>query len=143
VKLQPKPALLGAADGVTSISGVVAAAGATSSAHHTAVVAVAGAVSATVSMAGAELISEDEVDASAVISMGIGTLLGSALPVVPLLLVAGLLGWGMVALVSLGIACAVGEIRARSSHRSRKSAYSVTLLLVTFGAALGYVLGLV
>lgn len=136
-----RAAILGAADGVTSIAGVVAAAGVASGPHKVARIALAGAASATISMAGGEFLSEEKTDWGSVGAMAAGTLLGSALPVLPLLVVAGTTGWALVVVVSLLIAVAVGEVRSRMRHITRATSYSVTVLLVVAGAAVGYLCG--
>lgn len=137
-----KAAVLGAADGVTSISGVVAG-GAAAGIGHTAlaVTAIGGAFAATVSMAGAEMLSEELTDWSAIVAMGVGTIVGAGAPVVPLLFVSGIFGWLAVVFVALLVACAVGEVRFRNTKRSRKSAYLLTGCVLLAGVIVGWLAG--
>lgn len=137
-----KAGILGSADGVTSIAGVVAG-GAGAGVGHAAlaVTAIGGAFAATVSMGGAEMLSEAATDWSNVEAMAVGTLGGAALPAVPLLALTGALAWVAVLLVSLVIAVTVGEVRHRNSHQARSVAWAQTLAVLVVGAAVGYAAG--
>lgn len=139
---QTAAGILGAADGVTSIAGVVAG-GAASHVGHAALglVAIGGALAATVSMAGSELLSEDATDWRAVRAMAIGTLAGSALPAIPLLLLGGIVAWAALVAVSVSIGLAVGVVRARTARIGRARAIGQTLLVLGLGAAVGYTAG--
>jgi VIT1/CCC1 family predicted Fe2+/Mn2+ transporter len=138
-----KAAVLGGADGLVSISGVIAAGAAQHVSHQrVGLIAVAGALSATVSMAGAELLPEESTDWAAVVAMGVGTLLGAALPAVPLLAVGGTAGWVAVVAVSVALAVVVGEVRARMTSSARSRAYGLTLAVLALGAAVGFGAGL-
>lgn len=130
--------VLGAADGVTSISGVIAG-GAGSHVAHAALAhaALGGALAATVSMAGGEMLSQDAVDWRAVGAMGMGTALGSALPALPLLWAAGFGGWGLVVAIALVIGLAVGLVRSRTTGRPLGLSLAQTLLVLGFGAGVG------
>jgi|SRR5579875_38532 len=131
--------ILGAADGVTSIAGVIAG-GAAAHVGHAAlgVTALGGALAATVSMGGAELLSEDATDWRAVAAMGVGTLLGSALPALPLLFVGGPTAWLAVAAVALAVAFVVGFVKHRSGNRQLTSALALTLAVLVVGGLVGY-----
>lgn len=134
--------ILGAADGVTSISGVVAGGAAAGVGHVAlAVTAIGGAFAATVSMAGAELLSETSTDWKSIQTIGGGTLVGAGIPAVPLLFLRGWIGWAAVAVVSMFVAVAVGETRYRSSRRSRKKAYVLTFAVLAAGGIVGWVAG--
>ena len=131
--------ILGAADGVTSISGVIAGAAAAGVGHAAiAVTAIGGALAATVSMAGAELLSEDSTDWSAIGAMAAGTLLGSALPAVPLLALKGSAAWIAVLVVAVVIGLLVALVRAEITHRSIPKAAAQTLGILTLGGLVGY-----
>ena len=136
--------VLGAADGVTSISGVIAG-GAASHVGHAAlaVVALGGALAATVSMAGAELLSEDDTDWEAIGAMGVGTLGGSALPAVPLLALSGSEAWIAVLAVSVAIAAVVAQVRHRTTNRGLLRATAQTMAVLALGGAVGYAAGLI
>lgn len=138
-----KAGILGAADGVTSISGIITAGGA-SGTHHTAlaVTAIGGALAATVSMAGAEMLSEDQTNWSSVGTMGAGTLIGAGLPAIPLLAVGGRVGWLAVALLSIVLAVGVGEVRHRMTTKARGPAIAGTVTVLALGAAVGLAVGL-
>lgn len=131
--------ILGSADGVTSIAGVIAG-GAGAGVGHTAlaVTAIGGALAATVSMAGAELLSEAATDWGAISAMGVGTLFGSALPAVPLLAMGGTSAWIAVTVVALAIGVLVGLVRARTAHKGFVRAVGQTLLVLGAGALVGY-----
>jgi VIT1/CCC1 family predicted Fe2+/Mn2+ transporter len=134
--------ILGAADGVTSIAGVIAGGAASGTAHSKiAVIAIGGALAATVSMGGAELLSEDATDWTAILAMGLGTLGGSALPAIPLLVLHGPLSWFVVAAVSLAIGVVVGFVRAHTTHRRYLRAVLQTLAVLLCGGIVGYAAG--
>ena len=138
-------AILGGADGITSISGVVAG-GAAAHIGHDALgrTVLAGALAAAESMAGGELLSETRTDWGAVGSMGIGTLVGSGLPALPLFL-GGVTSAGIPLLLLLAIAGAavviIGLVRARVTHRSKSKSILQTLGVLLLGAAIGFVAG--
>lgn len=137
-----KAGVLGASDGATSIAGVVAGGTAVGVGHTAlAVTAIGGALAATVSMAGAEWLSEDSDNWSAVEAMAAGTLLGAGLPAVPLLFASGFYATLLVILVSLGVGLAVGETRFRSGRSSRWKSYTCTLLVLLTGATVGWLAG--
>ena len=137
-----KAGILGAADGVTSISGVIAGAGAGGGTHlRVAGTAIGGALAATISMAGAEMLSEGATDWAAIRYMGAGTALGAGLPAVPLLAVGGTLGWVLVAVVSAALAVIVGEAHYRMTRYGRIQAYALTAAILTAGAAAGWAAG--
>ncbi len=131
--------ILGSADGVTSIAGVIAG-GAGAGVGHTAlaVTAIGGALAATVSMAGAELLSEAATDWGAIGAMGAGTLFGSALPAIPLLAMGGTGAWMGVMVVALAIGVLVGLVRARTARKGFVRAVGQTLLVLGAGALVGY-----
>lgn len=131
--------ILGSADGVTSIAGVIAG-GAGAGVGHTAlaITAIGGALAATVSMAGAELLSEEATDWGAIVAMGFGTLFGSALPAIPLLAMAGTPAWLSVLGVALAIGILVGTVRARTTRRNLLRAVGQTLLVLGAGALVGF-----
>lgn len=131
--------ILGAADGVTSIAGVIAGGAASGTSHgKVAVIAIGGALAATVSMAGAELLSEDTTDWRSIEAMGAGTLLGSALPALPLLIAAGRAAWIAVVLISIVLGLLVGFVRARTCNRPIVKAVLQTLAVLGTGAVVGY-----
>ena len=137
-----KAAVLGAADGATSIAGVVAGGAGAGVGHQAlAVTAIGGALAATVSMGGAEWLSEASTDWHAVETMALGTLIGAGLPGVPLLFCAGNLATLLVVVVSLLVGLAVGETRFRSGRGSRVKSYTCTLAVLVAGAAVGWLAG--
>ena len=134
--------LLGASDGTCSIAGVIAGGAAAGIGHNAlAVTAIGGALAATVSMGGAEMLAEDATDWGAIGAMGTGTLLGSALPALPLLAMSGHAAWGAVLAVSLLIGLAVGWVRARTTHRTLPQSIAQTLAVLALGGAVGYAAG--
>ena len=134
--------VLGSADGVTSIAGVIAGGAAAGVGHVAlAVTAVGGALAATVSMAGAELLAEDRTDWGAIAAMGAGTLAGSALPAVPLFAAAGTGAWLGVLAVALVLGVLVGVVRARTTGRSLWKAVLQALGVLAAGGAVGYAAG--
>ena len=132
-------AVLGSADGVTSIAGVIAG-GAAAHVSHVAlgVTAVGGALAATVSMGGAEMLAQDTTDWPAVAAMGVGTLGGSALPALPLLVASGPVAWLAIVGLSIGFGVAVGAVRARTTHRSFWTAAAQTLGVLAAGGLVGF-----
>lgn len=138
-----KSGILGAADGVTSVAGGVIAGGAAAGVDHSALAATAigGALAATVSMGGAELLSEEITDWAAVAAIGIGTICGAALPAIPLLFISGVAGWVSVALIAAAVAVVVGEFRHRSTCRHRLNAYLLTATVICVGAGVGWAAG--
>lgn len=128
--------MLGGADGVTSIAGVIAGGTAAHVAHNAlAVTVLGGALASTESMAGAEWLAEGETEWPAVGMMAAGTLVGSALPAIPLFLGAG---WWAVALVALGLSIVVGEVRHRMTGRNWWVCQAQTLGILVLGGLLGY-----
>lgn len=139
MRLSPKQLILGSSDGTVSISGVVAAAAAQHTANGAiAKLAIAGALASAVSMAGAEMNSEKQTNLLNMVSMGLGTLMGAALPALPLLVLNGLAGWVAVALVCLVLGLAVSEIRYRMTRFGRLRTYTRTLLIMAIGIAVGW-----
>ncbi len=137
-----KAGVLGAADGVTSVAGIIAAGAAQHAGHsRLGLIAIGGALSATVSMAGAELLSEDSIDRGAIAAMAVGTLVGAGAPAVPLILVGGALGWVAVAIIALAVTFAVGEVRHRATAAGRARAYGVTVAILAAGALVGFAAG--
>lgn len=137
-----KAGVLGAADGATSIAGVVAGGAGAGVGHQAlAVTAIGGALAAAVSMAGAEWLSEDATDWSAVKAMAAGTLIGAALPSLPLLFTSGLLAVALVVGVSLAVGAAVAETRHRSTKTGRARAYAGTVAVLAAGALVGWLAG--
>lgn len=136
-------AILGASDGAVSISGVIAGGASAHVSHHAlGLAAIGGALAATVSMAGAELVSEDKTDWGSVLAMGSGTLLGSAFPAFPLLALSGNAAWIVVAFVALLIGVAVGVVRSRVTKHRLVTSLGVTLLILAIGAGVGFGAGL-
>lgn len=143
MKSSIKAAILGSADGVTSISGIIAAGAASGTPHAIlGITALGGALASTVSMAGAEMISEDKTDWNAIFAMGIGTIAGAGSPAIPLLLLSGFLAILIVILVSITIALIVSEIRHRNCGISRKKAMLGTFAILALGALVGLGMGL-
>ena len=135
--------LLGAADGCTSIAGVIAGGAGAHVAHNAlAVTALGGALAATVSMGGAEMLSEDKTDWGSIVAMGLGTLLGAAVPALPLLALAGSVAWIAVACTSVAIGCLVGIVRSRVTHRRPLLSIVQTLAVLGIGGLVGYGAGL-
>ena len=138
-----KAAILGAADGACSIGGVIAGGMAAHIPNHAlGFTAIAGGLAATVSMAGAEMLSEDTAAWTSVTAMGVGTLLGAALPAAPLLLLAGAAGWIAVACTSVAIGCLVGIVRSRVTRRRPLLSIVQTLAVLGIGGLVGYGAGL-
>lgn len=136
-----RPAILGAADGVVSISGLIAAGARGTSHSHLAIIGLGAALAATWSMANAELASEEKTDWPAVGGMAVGTLAGGALPVVPLLLLGGALGWVAVVAVAVAIALIVGRVRCQVNHRPVWNNELTTLAGLAIGFGLGLAIG--
>lgn len=132
-------AVLGSADGVTSIAGVIAG-GAAAHVSHVAlgVTALGGALAATVSMGGAEMLAQDATDWPAVAAMGVGTLAGSAVPALPLLVASGAVAWAVIVAVSLAFGVVVGAVRARTTGRAFAVAAAQTLAVLGAGGLVGY-----
>lgn len=110
-----RPVIFGAADGMMSILGVVFyAAG-----HHALVfpVAVAGGLSAAVSMAGGEWLSESSQGPAAAVAMGVATLTGSVLPAVPYAVLTGPAAPAVSVLVCVAVAAGVARLRVGRRHR--------------------------
>lgn len=139
MKPQTSAGVLGSADGVTSIAGVIAGGAAAGVSHEAlAITAVGGALAATVSMAGAEMLSQDATDWPSIMAMGAGTLLGSALPAVPLFVLTRLVAWVAVVAVALVIGLLVGFVRHKTTGRALVPAIALTLLVLSIGALVGY-----
>lgn len=135
--------ILGAADGVTSIAGVIAGGAAAGVTHSAlAVTALGGALAATVSMGGAELLSQDATDWGAIAAMGFGTLGGSALPALPLLFSASPAAWWGVVALAVAIGVAVGYVRCWTTGRRLLRAVVQTLVVLALGGAVGYAVGI-
>lgn len=131
--------ILGVSDGATSIAGVIAGGAAAGVSHHAlGVTAVGGALAAATSMAGAELLSQDSTDWRAIAAMGTGTLLGSALPALPLLVMSGRLAWLAVVCVSLALGCCVGFVRHRTTGRPVGRSLTQTLAVLAAGGFVGF-----
>ena len=136
-------AILGASDGCVSISGVIAGGAGAHVAHNAlAVTAIGGALAATVSMAGAEMLSEDKTDWSSIVAMGLGTLLGAAIPALPLVALAGAVAWIAVACTSVAIGLLVGVVRSRVTRRAPLISIVQTLAVLGIGGLVGYGAGL-
>lgn len=141
-RLSTKAAILGLADGTVTIIGVIAGGAAAGIPHAAlAVTAIGGALAATVSMAGAEMLSETDTDWAAVAGIGAGTVIGGGIPAVPLILLGGTAGWLCVTAIALTVAAAVGETRYRSTRRGRLGAYVLTAAVLVLGAAVGWAAG--
>lgn len=126
-------AIFGAADGLTSLTGVLAgllAAHATSAA----ILAVTGggAVAAAVGMASGDYLGGATPRLAAV--MGVATLAGSLIPALPVALLPGPLGIALAGLLVLAIAVAIAEVRA--ADRGRVHAYAVTSSILLAASAL-------
>jgi VIT1/CCC1 family predicted Fe2+/Mn2+ transporter len=137
-----QPAILGAADGVTSIAGVVAG-GAGAGVSHTALAltAIGGAAAATVSMGGAEWLSATRPRAADAVAMGVGTLAGGALPALPLVWLSGSEAWLAISIVALVLAVVVGLVRAHMRRTARPVAIMQTIAVLGAGALVGYAAG--
>ncbi len=135
-------AILGTSDGATSIAGVIAGAAGAGVAHSAiAVSAIGGAFAATVSMSGGELLSESTTDWYAIGSMGAGTLLGSALPAMPLLFVTGTGSTLAVIGVDVLIGLLVGYVRARATNTRVIKSQIQSLAIITAGGLAGLFAG--
>ena len=135
-------AILGSADGVSSVAGVIAGGtGATVGHPQLGATALGYALAGCISMAGGEWLSEGRTDWSAVAAMATGSFLGAALPALPLLLVSGTAAMVVVIIVSLLVAGIVGEVRARATDQSRLSAIGRSLLVLVGGGVVGYAAG--
>ena len=127
-----RPVVFGLCDGSMSITGVVFYA----SGHGGLVFpfAVAGGVSAAVSMAGGEWLSQSGNGPAACAAMGAATLLGSILPALPYAL---LRGWAAPA-VSVAILVAVAAVVARlRDHRKHPYLETGLVLGVVLAASVG------
>jgi len=125
-----RPVIFGLADGSLSIIGVVLyAAG-----HSDAVfpIALAGGVSAALSMSAGEWLSESSSGPSAAIAMGCATLGGSVLPAVPYLLLHGWQAPAVSVVLLAGVAAVVARLRA---HRSHPYLETAAVLAVVLGAS--------
>ena len=112
--LPARPVIFGLADGSMSIVGIVLYA----SGHAVLVlpVAVSGGVSAAISMAGGEWLSESKNGPGAAVVMGLATLIGSVLPAVPYAFLHGKAAPAVALVILAGVAVAVARLRGHRRH---------------------------
>ncbi len=135
-------AIFGGFDGSVSLVGLIAGAiVAHASPHVLLVVAGGAAVSSAVSMAGGDRLAGKSWRLSAV--MGAATFAGSLLPAAPIILIPGVLGVALAALLLAGLGAGIAEVRAHGTP-SRGTAYRSTfaMLLVASGLAAAVTIGL-
>lgn len=129
------PVIFGLADGSMSIIGVVFYA----SGHGTLVfpIALSGGVSASVSMAGGEWLSESSSGPRAALAMGLATLAGSILPALPYAFLRGAAAPAVSVVLLAGVAAVVAALRG---HRARPyletAAVLATVLVASAACAL-------
>lgn len=134
-------AILGSFDGLTSVLGIIlAAALGGAPGHLVLLVALGGAVAATVSMAGGEFLAANDLHLRdklhSGITMGAATFVGTLLPVLPYVLCGGLLALCLSLALSLVLALAIAETRHRLSPISRGQAYLETGAVLLCAGAL-------
>lgn len=133
-----RPVIFGLADGSMSLLGVLLYL-----LHDQALIfpaALMGGVSAAVSMAGGEWLSDSDNGLGASVVMGLATGAGAILPAVPFTVARGAPAIGLTVGVCLVIAAIVGIMRGRSSQRHAlwfEVAITFALLGVIFGVVLG------
>lgn len=108
------PLVFGLADGSMSVVGVVLFV----SGHGGSVfpVALAGGISAAISMAGGEWLADNESGPATAAWMGAATLAGSVLPAVPFLFLHGWKAVAVSAVLLAGVAYAVARLRGHREH---------------------------
>jgi hypothetical protein len=118
------PVIFGLADGAMSIVGVILYA----SGHSTLVfpVALSGGISAAISMAGSQWLSQTETSSAQNLAMGLATLAGSIAPALPYLF---LHGWPAPA-VSCGVLVLIALAVARMRKANRKHPLLETLAVL-------------
>ena len=127
-----RPVIFGLADGSMSIMGVVFYA-----AGHAGLVfpvALSGGVSAAVSMAGGEWLSESGSGPGAALAMGAATLAGSILPAVPYAFLHGLAAPLVSVLALCAVAAVVARLRSHRKHPWRETALVLAAVLAASAA---------
>ncbi len=138
-------AILGASDGLTSLSGVIAGGAAAHIAHGIlGRTVLAGALAATVSMAGGEMLAQTQTDWGSIIAMGLGTLVGAGAPALPLFLGnVAMVGWPLFVLLLMAALAvvAIGLVRARMTHRKPLKSILQTVAVLLIGSIVGFAMG--
>lgn len=119
--------VFGLVDGSMSITGVVLYA-----AGHSELVlpvAISGGVSAAVSMAGGEWLSDSETGVSGAVAMGLATLTGSVLPAIPYAIWSGRAAPVVSVLALTGVTAVVARLRAHRRHPYLETAAVLCLVL--------------
>jgi VIT1/CCC1 family predicted Fe2+/Mn2+ transporter len=127
-----RPVIFGLADGSLSITGVVFYA-----AGHAGLVfpvALSGGVSAAVSMAGGEWLSESGSGPRAAVAMGLATLAGSLLPAVPYAFLTGAAAPAVSVLALCAVAVVVARLRSYRQHPWRETAIVLGAVLAASAA---------
>lgn len=126
-------ATFGAFDGGTSALGVLAGLIVAGAPAHQVLVAVGGlAVASAIGMAAGDYLSTRQIRASTV--MGGATLVGTVLPALPVVLLPGLAGVVLGAVVMLALGIGIAEVRSREDGRKR--GYATTFVVLVAVSAL-------
>jgi len=113
-----RQAIFGSFDGLASAIGMVAAVAITGQIHTLVLAAVALAVGAAVSMAAGEWLSDPDASLHRAGVMGLATLIGSALPALPFIVLANTTAVLGCALVTVGCGALIAELRPGARGRS-------------------------
>lgn len=110
MKLDVKDSVFGSFDGATSVLGVIAALG-TIHQHALLLAAVGLAVSSGVGMAGGEWLADNGKSRVAAVTIGVATSVGTLIPVVPFVLLSGIVALivGVLTVIALGAAISVAR----------------------------------
>jgi VIT1/CCC1 family predicted Fe2+/Mn2+ transporter len=123
-----RPIIFGLSDGAMSIVGVVLYA----SGHSEMVLplAVSGGVSASISMAGGEWLSDSENGFWASAAMGAATLAGSVAPAIPYVFLKGAEAYAVAGVMLVGVAAIVARLRKNREHPYRETGLVLSAVLL-------------
>jgi VIT1/CCC1 family predicted Fe2+/Mn2+ transporter len=127
-----RQAVFGLADGAMSITGVVLyAAG-----QHAKVFpyALAGGVSASLSMAGGEWLSQSDTGLGGAAMMGAATLAGSLIPALPYLLLTGIAAPAVAVVLLAAVAALIARMRAHRHHAYLETGAVLAIVLIASAA---------
>lgn len=132
-----RPAIFGLADGMMSLLGVILYL----LGHQSLIfpVAISGAISNALSMAGGEFMSDSDNGLAACIVMGITTGTGAILPAIPFAFTSGPLALAVFVVTCLLIAIVVGALRIRQQSEKitvKRLLPTLALLAVIFGVVI-------
>lgn len=129
-----RPAVFGASEGMMSILGVVFYLGNRQGLILPA--AAIGGVSAALSMAAGEWLSDSDNGLGASLVMGTATGVGSIVPAVPYAVLHGAAAFSVSALLCALLTVVVGLLRTTPAQRGRRVAVTIGVLAVVYGATL-------